>query len=110
MQTSPHATKSRPDAQTLSRALTIAWDLLVAADDPATAGERLTTRTAKTAERQSDWLKEARAALDNRPAEWRDVVSHTAGRLHPAEVFRALRPFVERDPDTVLICDGGEFA
>jgi len=25
-------------------------------------------------------------------------------------VFRALRPFVERDPDTVLICDGGEFA
>ena len=28
----------------------------------------------------------------------------------PAEVFRALRPFVERDPDTVLICDGGEFA
>ncbi len=78
--------------------------------DPATAGERLTTRTAKTAERQSDWLKEARAALDNRPAEWRDVVSHTAGRLHPAEVFRALRPFVERDPDTVLICDGGEFA
>ena len=33
-----------------------------------------------------------------------------AGRLHPAEVFRALRPYVERDPDTVLICDGGEFA
>ena len=25
-------------------------------------------------------------------------------------MFRALRPYVERDPDTVLICDGGEFA
>ena len=25
-------------------------------------------------------------------------------------MFRALHPFVERDPDTVLICDGGEFA
>ena len=37
-------------------------------------------------------------------------VANTAGRLHPAEVFRILRPFVERDPDTVLICDGGEFA
>jgi acetolactate synthase-1/2/3 large subunit len=37
-------------------------------------------------------------------------VSQTPGRLHPAEVFRTLRPFVERDPDTVLICDGGEFA
>jgi acetolactate synthase-1/2/3 large subunit len=25
-------------------------------------------------------------------------------------VFRTLRTFIERDPDTVLICDGGEFA
>jgi acetolactate synthase-1/2/3 large subunit len=48
--------------------------------------------------------------LDNRPAAWRSVTAQTAGRLHPAEVFRALRPFVERDPGTVLICDGGEFA
>ena len=31
-------------------------------------------------------------------------------KLHPIEVFRALKPYVERDPDTVLICDGGEFA
>jgi acetolactate synthase I/II/III large subunit len=48
--------------------------------------------------------------LDARPAAWRDVISKMPGRLHPAEVFRILRPFVERDPDTVLICDGGEFA
>ena len=25
-------------------------------------------------------------------------------------MFRAIRPLVERDPETVLICDGGEFA
>ena len=25
-------------------------------------------------------------------------------------MFRALRPLIERDPKTVLICDGGEFA
>ena len=56
------------------------------------------------------WHTAARAALDNRPAARRSVVSQTQGRLHPAEVFRALRPFVERDPDTLLICDGGEFA
>ncbi|MBM3529118.1 MAG: thiamine pyrophosphate-binding protein [Alphaproteobacteria bacterium] len=60
--------------------------------------------------RDGGWLKEARAALDNRPAAWGTIKSQTAGRLHPAEVFRALRPFVERDPETVLICDGGEFA
>jgi hypothetical protein len=34
------AQKTRPDALALSRALTIAWDLLVAADDPATSRER----------------------------------------------------------------------
>src|SRR6202012_6112072 len=55
-------------------------------------------------------LGEARRTLDARPASWRHVVSNTAGRLHPAEVFRTLRPYLERDPDTVLICDGGEYA
>jgi acetolactate synthase-1/2/3 large subunit len=60
--------------------------------------------------RDSTWLREARAALDNRPAAWANITAQTPDRLHPAEVFRALRPYVERDPDTVLICDGGEFA
>ena len=60
--------------------------------------------------RSEGWLKAARAAIDDRPAEWATVAGKTPGRLHPAEVFRALRPYVERDPDTVLICDGGEFA
>jgi acetolactate synthase-1/2/3 large subunit len=84
--------------------------LLGCVADSATAGGMLSARAAKNSPRQSDWSQEARAALDNRPAEWRSIVSQTQGRLHPAEVFRALRPFVERDPDTVLICDGGEFA
>src|SRR6185436_1390487 len=56
------------------------------------------------------WLAQARAALDNRPAAWATIVAQAPGRLHPAEVFRVLRPYVERDPATVLICDGGEFA
>ena len=36
----PRIERSRLDAQMLSEALTVAWDLLVAADDPAIAGER----------------------------------------------------------------------
>lgn len=36
----PRTEKCRPDAQTLSRALTVAWDLLVAADDPAVGNQR----------------------------------------------------------------------
>ena len=76
--------------------------------DAGLAAEALISRAKKPA--PSPWLSEARAALDNRPTEWSSIVSQTPGRLHPAEVFRALRPFVEHDPDAVLICDGGEFA
>ncbi len=78
--------------------------------DVRAAAEMLIGRAATAKARDDRWLVEARAALDNRPADWTAIVSQTADRLHPAEVFRALRPHVERDPGTVLICDGGEFA
>jgi acetolactate synthase I/II/III large subunit len=78
--------------------------------DPALAAEKLAARARKAPQRDKAWLSEAHKALDARPAIWRDVVSKTAGRLHPAEVFRTLRPFIERDPETILICDGGEYA
>ena len=78
--------------------------------DSRSAAEALIRRAGAKKSRDGAWLKEARSALDNRPAAWTNIVSQTPSRLHPAQVFRALRPYVERDPDTVLICDGGEFA
>src|SRR5262249_7013784 len=75
-----------------------------------TAAETLIARAGAAPQRDGRWLTEARAALDNRPDAWRTITSNTSGRLHPAEVFRVLRPYLERDDDTVLICDGGEFA
>jgi acetolactate synthase-1/2/3 large subunit len=78
--------------------------------DVRAAAETLIARAAHAKPREGSWLAEARAALDNRPAAWTGLAAQAPGRLHPAEVFRALRPHVERDPDTVLICDGGEFA
>jgi acetolactate synthase-1/2/3 large subunit len=74
------------------------------------AAEALIARAASAKVRGEAWLAEARAAGDSRPENWGTIVSQTPGRLHPAEVFRVLRPHVERDPETVLICDGGEFA
>jgi acetolactate synthase-1/2/3 large subunit len=56
------------------------------------------------------WLADARSCFDNRPAEWAKLASKTQGMLHPAQVFRTLQPFLDRDPNSVLICDGGEFA
>ena len=57
------------------------------------AAKTLIARASGANRRSAEWLKEARAALDNRPAEWASVVSRTEGRLHPAEVFRVLRPY-----------------
>ncbi len=56
------------------------------------------------------WLTEARGLLNDRPTSWTDLKSKTERKLHPAELFQALKPYVEKDPDTILICDGGEFA
>src|SRR5262245_33528596 len=74
------------------------------------AAETLIARAAHAEVRNREWRRTARAALDDRPEAWATMTAPTGGRMHPAEVFRALRPFVARDPDAVLICDGGEFA
>ncbi len=74
------------------------------------AGDTLLRRAAGRTTGKAAWLAEAHAAFTNRPDTWPTLQSQTAGKLHAIEVFRALKPFMEHDPDTILICDGGEFA
>ena len=78
--------------------------------DTTPAAETLLARAAAAKKRDGAWLAEAAALRDGRPESWATIRSTTPGKLHPAEVFRAIRPLVERDPETILICDGGEFA
>lgn len=78
--------------------------------DTRPAGEMLIRRAAGRRVSNEAWLAEVRALLTDRPAAWETLVSKTPGKLHPIEVFRALKPHVARHSDTVLICDGGEFA
>ncbi len=101
-----------PDAELTARAQREKGDALLFAcvADPHLAAEKLAAAAGTARPRNPAWLAEARQALDARPASWRDVVAKTSGRLHPAEVFRVLRSFIARDPDTILICDGGEYA
>ena len=54
------------------------------------------------------WFPEVRSLLTDRPDAWASLGSKTPGKLHPVEVFRALKPHVAEE--SVLICDGGEFA
>jgi acetolactate synthase I/II/III large subunit len=57
--------------------------------------------------RADGWLRDVRAALatrdtaSDRPAE--------PGRLHPVELCAPLQPVLDSHPQSVLVCDGGEF-
>jgi acetolactate synthase-1/2/3 large subunit len=82
---------------------------LAALADAGSAARTLIARAGKSTPRAATWLAEARRLLDHRPEEWATLKGKN-GRLHAVEVFGALRPIVLRDPNTVLICDGGEFA
>jgi acetolactate synthase-1/2/3 large subunit len=101
-----------PEAALVERAAKEKGDrlLLGCIADVRSAAEMLIARAATVETRDDQWLAEARPLLDQRPAAWTALASQTTGRLHPAEVFRALRPYVERDDDSILVCDGGEFA
>ncbi|MFG3593147.1 thiamine pyrophosphate-dependent enzyme [Bradyrhizobium sp. RDI18] len=76
--------------------------------DTKVAARTLIARASSSPRRNPDWLTQARSALDDRPAEWATVSSSTEGRLHPAEMLRVLRPYIDRDKDAVLVSDGGE--
>jgi thiamine pyrophosphate-dependent acetolactate synthase large subunit-like protein len=98
-----------PDATLIDRAIRERGDRVAFAcvADTRPADEALIRNGTK---RDPTWLAEVHALLTNRPATWATLASKTPGKLHPIEVFRALHPHVARDPNTVLICDGGEFA
>ncbi len=97
-----------PDGAILNRAMRSRGLAFGCVGDTYPAGEALIARARVRGD--SAWLAEARACLDDRPAEWAGLASKTPGLLHPSQVFHALQPFLDRAPDSVLICDGGEFA
>ncbi len=101
-----------PDGALLSRAARDKGPLLAfgCVADTYPAVEALLRRGAGRLAGDPAWLADARACFDDRPASWTELASETPGKLHPAEVFRTLQPYLANDPDSVLICDGGEFA
>ena len=95
-----------PDGAILDRAARSRGLAFGCVADTVAAGEALIARAHVRGD--AGWLADARSCLDDRPAEWADLASKTQGMLHPAQVFRILQSFLS--PDSVLICDGGEFA
>jgi len=101
-----------PDAALVDRAIRERGGSIVfnCVADAHPAGATLARRASGRAPSNADWLKEVRTLLTDRPAAWATLASKTPGKLHAIEVFRGLKPYVEKHADTVLICDGGEFA
>jgi acetolactate synthase-1/2/3 large subunit len=99
-----------PDAAMVGRAMNeVGVRLLMGCvADTKLAARTLLARASNSSRRNPDWLKRARAALDDRPRVWSSIASSTEKRLHPAELLRVLRSYIERDPNTVLVSDGGE--
>ncbi len=59
------------------------------------------------------WLSEVQRALTHRPQAWHaprgNAGAALQGMLHPVEACRPLQAVLDRHPDAVLVCDGGEF-
>jgi acetolactate synthase I/II/III large subunit len=101
-----------PEAALVDRAIRERGERVVfgCVADTGPAGETLIRRATGKPPSSAAWLADVRAHFTERPAAWDTLASRTPGKLHPMEVFRALRPHVGKHRDTVLICDGGEFA
>ncbi|MFO1027557.1 MAG: thiamine pyrophosphate-binding protein [Acetobacteraceae bacterium] len=99
-----------PDGAILDRAAHARGLTFGCVADTYPAAETLLRRGKDVVFGDTGWLAEAHSAFYDRPAAWADLTSKTPGKLHPAEVFRALQPVLDSHKDSVLICDGGEFA
>ncbi len=55
------------------------------------------------------WLEEVRSAIAYRPEAWESARSNVPDRLHPVQALRPLQAILDEHPDSVFVCDGGEF-
>ncbi len=74
---------------------------------PAEAAAALAEAARGSAGPHSGWTMEAEAAMAHRPAAW-DALRAAADPIHPVALCAALAPWLARDPEAVLVCDGGE--
>jgi acetolactate synthase-1/2/3 large subunit len=76
--------------------------------DARSAVEALLARAPAVPEPASAWMQEVDDAISFRPAAWGSLTSGSKSKVHPVELCRAIAPHIEKDPDAVLVCDGGE--
>lgn len=58
---------------------------------------------------ESGWADEVNSAVGYRPASWTDMKAEQGQPLHSYEVAEAIQTYLDEDPSSVFICDGGEW-
>ena len=83
---------------------------LIATADAATpsAIQALIAASISAVKPDSAWRNDVRAAIEYRPATWREATSTIADRLHPVQALRPLQALLDSHTDSVFISDGGE--
>ena len=54
------------------------------------------------------WREAVHAAITHRPDAWQDITGQHEGTLHALDLCRGVKGLMERNPNAVLIMDGGE--
>ncbi len=57
----------------------------------------------------SGWADEVNSAVSYRPASWTNMRAEEGNPLHSFEVAEAIQTYLDEDPNSVFICDGGEW-
>ena len=81
----------------------------IAASAVAETRVALDALTARARAPGSAWRGEVRDAIRFRPAAWDGAHASAPGRLHPVEALRPLQQLLDANPESILVCDGGEF-
>jgi len=97
-----------PDIDLIERASTSKGARLIhsaiADSHPATA--TLTERGRDAGD--TAWREAVHAAITHRPDAWQDITGQHEGTLHALDLCRGVKGLMERNPNAVLIMDGGE--
>jgi acetolactate synthase-1/2/3 large subunit len=99
-----------PDHAMIGRAARALGDRLLvrAVADSRAAAEVLIARAPALRNSPRAWFDEVADAVRYRPPAWPSTQSGADGPVHPLELCRAVQPIVERNPNAVLVCEGGE--
>ena len=99
-----------PDAALIARATKALRERLLLSDiaDAQTAIKILTERNSMTRAKPSVWRERVREALAYEPPQWTSVRAANPDHVHPVEMCKAIRSFLEKHPNATFVSDGGE--